>query len=358
MIAWLWPNARWAVLPVGVVLAASAAAVAADGTVVVRPNSRTAAKAELAPEQLRKIPPMPWYQPANPPIAGVAEVEPAGAAPGSTPGHAPDSRADATARKEFPQAWQKQSFAIEPAPAAAGPIDFGSAGIYTPYDANNGADRTLFPQRAIGLLTNDRGSCSASVVSGNNIIVTAAHCCYTRGSGWRTNFRFYPAYRSGQHATYGSFPWASARILNTWISRGARQDDVCLISLGNNAAGRPVTYYTGWLGRQWNYDSVRSLHALGYPGNIGNGQTMQLCAAESYSPSSTCGGTTVLNLGCNMTNGSSGGPWIDGFRGANRVGAVVSGYDNSSCTGTFGQTFNGPRFTSANILALCNAQGC
>ena len=85
---------------------------------------------------------------------------------------------------------------------------------------------------------------------------------------------------------------------------------------------------------------------------------MQLCAAESFSPSAACGGNTVLNMGCNMTGGSSGGPWVNGYRGGNWVNSVVSGYDNASCTGTFGQTFNGPRFTSTNIVALCNAQGC
>jgi hypothetical protein len=133
---------------------------------------------------------------------------------------------------------------------------------------------------------------------------------------------------------------------------------VCLISLANNQFGRPVTFYTGWLGRQWDWPTIRSLHALGYPANIDNGNSLQLCAAESFGASAGCGGASVLNMGCNMTNGSSGGPWINGYRGGNWVNSVVSGYDNSTCTGTFGQTFNGPRFTSANIVTLCNAQGC
>lgn len=337
----------------------STATVAAPATTVVRPNAKSAAQAEMTPEQLRAIKPMPWYQPDKVPGADGAAKEPQAGAAGSAPSGLPNSRADESAKREFPLGWRKQSFLPE---ASAAPIDkavdFGTGGTYTPYAANAGTDRTLFPLRAIGLLTNDQGSCSASVISGKNIVVTAAHCCYTRGQGWRSNFRFYPAYRSGQHPTYGSFPWASARILTSWINRGARQDDVCLISLGNNNAGRPVTYYTGWLGRQWNWPSIRSLHALGYPGNIGGGSSMQLCAAESFSPSAACGGATVLNLGCNMTYGASGGPWINGYRGGNWVDSVVSGYDNATCTGTFGQTFNGPRFTSANILTLCNAHGC
>lgn len=100
-----------------------------------------------------------------------------------------------------------------------------------------------------------------------------------------------------------------------------------------------------------------SQHALGYPGNIGGANTLQLCASESFSPSSGCGGSGVLNTGCPMTYGSSGGPWIRDYRTGSHVDSVVHGYDSSSCTGTFGQTFNGPRFTSGNILTLCNAQG-
>ncbi len=339
----------------------STPAPAAPATTVVRPNARTAAQAEMTPEQLRAVRPMPWYQPDKlPPATPEAAREPQAGSSGASPPGAPNPRADESAKREFPLGWRKQAFEPQPSPGNAmeRAIDFGSANTYTPYDANNGADRTLFPLRAIGLLTNNAGSCSASVISGRNIVVTAAHCCYTRGVGWQSNFRFYPAYRSGQHPTYGSFPWTSARILTSWITRGARQDDVCLISLGNNTAGRAVTYYTGWLGRQWDWPSIRSLHALGYPGNIGGGQTMQLCAAESYSPSTACGGNTVLNMGCNMTYGASGGPWVNGYRGGNWVNSVVSGYDNTSCTGTFGQTFNGPRFTSANIATLCTAQGC
>ncbi|MEM8837622.1 MAG: hypothetical protein AAGE89_05980 [Pseudomonadota bacterium] len=102
----------------------------------------------------------------------------------------------------------------------------------------------------------------------------------------------------------------------------------------------------------------QSLHALGYPGNIGGGNKMELCSAESFNPSSGCGGSSVLNMGCSMTFGSSGGPWLRSWRGGNWVNSVVSGYDNTSCTGSFGQTFNGPRFTSDNIVKLCNAIGC
>jgi hypothetical protein len=119
-----------------------------------------------------------------------------------------------------------------------------------------------------------------------------------------------------------------------------------------------VTFYTGWLGRSWNYSTIQDHRALGYPGNIGGGQSLELCMSESFSPNSGWGGASVLNMGCSMTFGASGGPWIRSYRGGNWVNSVVSGHDGDTCTGTFGESFNGPRFTSSNIVAICNAAGC
>ncbi len=211
--------------------------------------------------------------------------------------------------------------------------------------------------KAIGKLFTNAGTCSASVVSGNNIIVTAAHCCWDRSrNNWIGGWSFAPAYNNG-NAPYGVFNWAQARVLNSWINNGDIASDVCLIALQNDSAGHGVTFYTGWLGRSWNYPSTLNMHSLGYPGNIGGGNKLELCTSESFGQSASCG-SDVLNTGCSMTYGSSGGPWIRDYRTGNHVDSVVHGYVSQSCTGTFGKTFDGPRFNSNNILKLCNDQGC
>lgn len=280
--------------------------------------------------------------------------------PGSTPGQEPVQEADDSAREAFPEDWQglKESQMESTRSDAMRSVDFGTQDVFTQYCENCPSVNLDYPQKAIGKLFTNSGSCSASVVSGKNIIVTAAHCCYNRSNNsWIGGWSFVPAYRDG-YAPYGTFPWTSARILNRWISNGDRRSDVCLISLGKNANGKDVTYYTGWLGRSWNWPSTQIHHAVGYPGNIGSGNKMELCVSESFSPGGGCGGTTVLNTGCSMTYGASGGPWIRSYRNGNWVNSVVSGYDNGSCTGSFGQTFNGPRFTTDNIVTLCTDQGC
>jgi hypothetical protein len=236
------------------------------------------------------------------------------------------------------------------AQALAGPA-FAQTDIYTQYQETGNPNAPT----AIGKLFINGGFCSASVISGKNIILTAAHCCWDRTKNtWTGGWSFAPAYNNG-NAPYGVFTWAQARVLNSWINNGDIASDVCLIALQNDSAGHGVSYYTGWLGLSWNYPSTLSMHSLGYPANIGGGNNLELCASESFgqNANSSCG-SSVLDTGCSMTFGSSGGPWIRDYRTGNHVDSVVHG---PSCTGTFGQTFDGPQFTSNNIQALCNDQG-
>jgi V8-like Glu-specific endopeptidase len=234
----------------------------------------------------------------------------------------------------------------------------GSADVFTQYCESCPSVNPDAPSAAIGRLFSNEGSCTASVISGNNVIVTAAHCCYDRSKkNWIGGWSFVPAYDNG-NAPFGTFDWSAATTLTSWVNNGDIPSDVCLINLQNDSAGHGVAYYTGWLGRAWDWGSDQELHALGYPGNLGNAQTLELCTAETFSPDSSCGGSGVLNMGCSMTYGSSGGPWVMSYRGGDWVDATVHGYDSQSCTGTFGKTFNGPRFTSGNIATLCNAAGC
>jgi V8-like Glu-specific endopeptidase len=233
----------------------------------------------------------------------------------------------------------------------------GSPDVFTQYCESCPNVNPDAPSAAIGKLFNNEGTCTASVISGNNVIVTAGHCCWDRANNnWIGGWSFSPAYDNGS-APFGTFDWSGATVLNSWINNGDIPSDICLINLQNDSSGHGVAYYTGWLGRAWDWGSDQELHSLGYPGNLGNAQSLELCTAESFSPDSSCGGSGVLNMGCSMTFGSSGGPWVMSYRGGDWVDATVHGYV-SGCTGTFGKTFNGPRFTSSNIVALCSAAGC
>jgi V8-like Glu-specific endopeptidase len=286
---------------------------------------------------------------------------------------APDLKADREAKRDFSEEWEvlKQQL-DEPGESSLGSsgesvdrfqqgvndVDFGTSDTYTSYRGNYWTTQQLqFPWKVVGkLLIDGGGYCTAQSITGapKNILVTAAHCVYDRAnrrfySGWT----FVPAERNGV-APYGQFRWASARVLNAYIKKGNRRSDVALIRLQNNAAGRPVSFYTGWLGWRQNFPYVASLHSIGYASNVST-QWTSMCTAESFF--ATCEGTDVLVKGCNMTFGSSGGAWIEQYKPYEVSGYVEAVVSGPSCAGTFGQTYVGPRFASGNFATLCAAEG-
>lgn len=271
--------------------------------------------------------------------------------PGSSPAGKPNPQAVQRAMRQFAADWQvsESDSAIQGINAPE-----GTPKVFTGYPVNVFSQmRTDFPFAAIGKLYFDGAYCTASVISPNNIIVTAAHCVYdTTTNQWLSGWVFVPADTDGA-APFGTFPWVSVRILKAWRLANApvTQYDIALITLDNNSNGDSISSLIGWLGRSWDYNYVQELHAFGYPSNI-DSRFSYLCAAESFT-----GGADVLGMGCNMTFGSSGGPWLRMFApylagNRNSVDSVVSG-------GTPGlKTFYGARFTSNNIVPLCNAEGC
>jgi V8-like Glu-specific endopeptidase len=313
-------------------------------------------------ERVRTLQPIPWYDEEADASASLFELEekvlgPPDSAPSGSPGDLKKGRKSNLFLEQDGGVGGSQENLL--AESESDFVDFGTQDIGDNDFVNQ--NETLwrqFPWKAIGKLLSNQGSCTASVISPNNIIVTAAHCCYNRSTGsWNSNFAFVPAMRDTTRP-YGTFPYTGVRVPTAWITQGGRENDVCVLSLGQNANGQTVTSLNSWLGRSWDYPTTQHHFAFGYPANISSGRYKYECSAESYA---NCGNSGVSAMGCNMTNGSSGGPWIRVFKkfqgGAmNFVNSVVSGHD--SCTGTLGGSFNGARFTSSNIVPLCNDEGC
>jgi len=102
---------------------------------------------------------------------------------------------------------------------------------------------TVFPARAIGLVTFTGGFCTGWLI-GKDTVVTAGHCVHSGGSGgtWRTSVRFYPG-RNGSSAPYGS---CTARLLHSvtgWTGSADERYDYGSIKL-NCTVGNT----TGWFG--------------------------------------------------------------------------------------------------------------
>lgn len=320
------------------------------------------------PEQREQVAPLRWVEDEG----RSAGKQPAGsknATPGTAAGGAASARANARAKAAFPGAWaelEAMRGMIENGEVSldalnnTGKAAKGTAGVFTRYSANVNSQMWQFsPWNKIGKLyfTTPGGGksyCTANVISQRNILVTAAHCVYTRGQGWHSNFRFVPADLFGI-APYGVYGWQMAGIMTNWITIGGRPWDVGMIRLSNNlSTGIPVTSYVGWLGRTWNQPYIMNLHSVGYASNLST-QYTHICAAESFS-----GGVDVLAKGCDMTYGSSGGGWLLRYHpySSSTAHNYVTGVTSGPYPGGFGTTYVGPRFSSANFVPLCSFFGC
>jgi V8-like Glu-specific endopeptidase len=242
----------------------------------------------------------------------------------------------------------------------------GTSNIYTTYLGNwFGALWKHYPYHAAGKLyfrhwNGSNRYCTASVISRHNKIVMAAHCLYdTDANRWHGRWLFVPAERNGVEP-YLRFAYSGGRILTAFINSpsfgAAIRYDMGVLSLFNNSDGRPVTFYTGWLGTFWNYGYIQNITQIGYPSNLPSGTLYTyITHAETFFWS-----TDVIAFGTNTGGGTSGGPIMIRFAPyqsglLNQVASVNSARFPS--TGTVERNY-GPRFLDTTFVALCNAEGC
>lgn len=290
------------------------------------------------------------------PVGPVGSAAPSLAKPG----------ADLIARAAYAQDWA----ALDAELGAEVPADVqtGTAGVYTYYDVNTQTPLwQIYPHVWDGKLTfsvpGGSASCSATVISGNNI-VTAAHCVYdTTNNRWYSNWVFTPAYRNGS-APYGTFTANACTILSAYINLSGSYSintwaryDVAVCTLNKNSAGQTINQAVGWAGRLWNAGYQQLVFNSGYPAQDYNlatisspAQYLRACVNETFQQT-----TDTLGGGCYWGPGISGGSWLVGYKPF-----VVSGNVNSVNSGLYGgqQNLYGARFNSNNIVPLCNTRGC
>ena len=202
-------------------------------------------------------------------------------------------------------------------------LDFTRTRI-SPQSANKSA-----PYRSVGKLyftipTQGDFQCSASVIA-NRLIVTAAHCMYSAGIGFHTNWVFIPGF-DGSQATldkqrpYGSWDWAYGTVPGNWLStNGAlpNNTDFGLLQLVDQSfnGGRAVTVgkKVGKLTTAIGHLFDTHVSILGYPCNFDSCNIMQRVDSGDHRPASTAADNNAYEYGSDMTGGSSGGPWIENF---------------------------------------------
>jgi V8-like Glu-specific endopeptidase len=161
---------------------------------------------------------------------------------------------------------------------------------------------------------------SSTAAANRSLVQTAGHCVNEGPGAFATNFVFVPAYRDGQ-APYGVFPAKALHTTSQWGGSGDLSYDVgyAVVSPVN---GRSLTDTVGAQGVGFNLARGARMAAFGYPARSPyDGSKLAWCSGNV---SSDAQGTSDQGMRCNMTGGSSGGPWFINFDEGSGIGTLNS----------------------------------
>ncbi len=173
-----------------------------------------------------------------------------------------------------------------------------------------------YPLSTVGkvFFSNDAGQdfvCSGTAVASSNrsVVDTAGHCLYLYGS-WVQNVIFCPLYDNGS-TPYGCWAAHDLEVPSDWIDAQPNDlhHDFGMVIVAPNSQG-VLTDQVGGAGWAYNQSVDQPFYAYGYPASYPfDGQSRQSCDG-SIGRAWSHGGGTVVSIPCNMTGGSSGGPWF------------------------------------------------
>lgn len=164
-------------------------------------------------------------------------------------------------------------------------------------------------------------SCSGNAVTSANksVVITAGHCVQMNGT-FHDNWVFVPGYDRGNrpHGT-----WVATTLFTTsqWSTREDINHDMgaAVVAPLN---GRRLTDVVGGQGIAFNQPRQQQMYAFGYPGGRPyDGSRLIYCSGQAINDFMS---TRDSGLRCNMTGGSSGGPWLLAFNERTGLGTQNS----------------------------------
>ena len=192
--------------------------------------------------------------------------------------------------------------------------------------------------------------CSGNSVSSTNksTVSTAGHCLNEGPGAFATKFTFVPAYLDGA-APYGMWTAKSLHAPTQWSSGGDMTYDTGFAVM-NPLNGQTLSDVGVASGLQCNAARGLTYKAFGYPAaRPFDGKSLKSCSGtatnDPYNPQFNSQG-----IPCNMTGGSSGGPWF--------IGTSSTGYQNSVNSYGYGSkstTMYGPYWGSVIKQAYTTA---
>lgn len=200
--------------------------------------------------------------------------------------------------------------------------------------------------------------CSGAVVNDNNtagrsIVLTAGHCAIDETTNtFATNWIFIPDFDEKPTydcatTIYGCWTASALVVDSEFATAGGFNDQAvghdwafAVVGAGGKANGQ-LDATVGNFGIDFTQPSMNSetLYAFGYPAaGKYHGLDLTYCSGKVAMDTST--GTT-MGMACDMTGGSSGGPWLSGFTATTGVGTLrsLNSYGYSGVKKMFGPIF-------------------
>lgn len=179
-----------------------------------------------------------------------------------------------------------------------------------------------------------------SVISANKSTVsTAGHCLNSGPGAFASNFVFVPAYRDGV-APHGKWPAKALYAPTQWSADGNIQYDTGF-AVVSQLNGRNLADVVGAVGVAFNQPRGLTYKAYGYPAaKPFTGQTLVSCSGKARKDALNPQFDTQ-GIPCDMTGGSSGGPWLvpgnpaDGLGYQNSVNSYGYGTSATSMYGPY-----------------------
>ena len=197
--------------------------------------------------------------------------------------------------------------AVQPA-AASEPTAAPAAAVEQPNTTdypNSAVGRLFFVVPGVGPAV-----CTASVINTDTdrFVFTASHCLFEDGEFF-TNVNFVPGYRDGAHP-FGEFP-ATQLAVPGLVRAGAQIPfDHGSAIVAPSADGRSVEDVVGAFGISLFDSTDQDWRAYGYPAVPPfDGERLFTCDSRTQFLDPSFDPATIA-IDCNMTGGSSGGPWV------------------------------------------------
>ncbi len=199
----------------------------------------------------------------------------------------------------------------------------------------------VYPYSTVGVLFFKQAGvlyyCSAASI-GNNGIWTAGHCIH-QGDGeldsegnvldygtWSTDVVFAPAYQNGI-APFGVWSVFELWITPEWFTSQDLRYDMGGVVLFDNPG--KLSQLVGSLGFAYNMDHSLHWMNIAYPvAPPFDGSTQQICAGSFAYADTSMPDPSPVAMGCDMTSGSSGGPWILKFGGSAGSQNLLNGHNS------------------------------